>query len=118
SREDLPAPLGPVTSSASPGPTTKLTSRKTSRPPLTQARSDARMPIRQRSWAYGLHPSLADRGDGFGTKESVTPKASEATGLAPGTRRRSELHSEKRPHFMVHGSDKHRFPGTPQKNTL
>src|SRR5262249_6572461 len=39
SSEDLPTPLGPVTSRASPGPTVKLKPRKTSRPPLTQARS-------------------------------------------------------------------------------
>src|SRR5215831_11749607 len=40
SKEDLPTPLGPVTSSASPAPTVKLKARKTCRPPLTQARSD------------------------------------------------------------------------------
>src|SRR4029453_11399004 len=39
-REDLPAPLGPVTRSASPAPTVKATPRKTSRPPLTQVRSE------------------------------------------------------------------------------
>src|SRR5262249_61562312 len=45
SREDLPAPLGPVTRSASPVPTLKLSPRKTSRPPLTQARFDPRSRI-------------------------------------------------------------------------
>src|SRR5262245_52931557 len=40
SKEDLPTPLGPVTSSASPAPTVKLKARKACRPPLTQARSD------------------------------------------------------------------------------
>src|SRR5439155_18169618 len=40
SRDDLPEPLGPVTSSASPAQTVKPTPLKTCRPPLTQVRSD------------------------------------------------------------------------------
>src|SRR5262245_57101200 len=39
--EDLPAPLGPVTTSASPAPTAKPRPEKTCRPPRMQARSDA-----------------------------------------------------------------------------
>src|SRR5262249_37669531 len=40
-RDDLPTPLGPVTTSASPAPTAKLSFRNTWRPPRTQARSVA-----------------------------------------------------------------------------
>src|SRR6202163_1374482 len=45
-REDLPTPLGPTTTRASPPPTVKLRPEKTWRPPRKQARSDPKRRIR------------------------------------------------------------------------
>src|SRR5262249_3260676 len=49
SRDDLPAPLGPTTSNASPAPTVKPTPLKTCRPPRTQVRSDPTSRIMERT---------------------------------------------------------------------
>src|SRR5260370_34720903 len=64
-KEDLPTPLGPSTTKASPAPTVKPSPVKTWRPPRKQARSDPKRRIRSPPATSGPIPQFASTRDTF-----------------------------------------------------
>src|SRR5258708_32775333 len=111
SREDLPTPLGPVTSSASPAPTVKLKPRKTSRPPLMQARSDPTSRITYRPPApvvveattFAATPPLDDvRRPRFGSGQRAEKSLSQSPRPAQATS--SWIASKQMPYRHIHAT--------------